>query len=86
MSDNAQDDATAATQDVEQAAEAVEEGGPDEQPGDIDDVKRKFREALDRKKQASAKDAASAGARTQGKAHAAGGPATSRRQFRRKSG
>ena len=86
MSDNAQDDATAAPEDVEQAAEAGEEDGPDAQPADLDDVKRKFREALDRKKQASAKDAASGTARATGKAHAAGGPASSRRQFRRKSG
>jgi Family of unknown function (DUF5302) len=97
MSDSAQDDDAAATtsQDVVQAAEAAEAadvaeaagaGDPDAQPGDLDDVKRKFREALDRKKQASAKDSAAAGARAAGKAHAAGGPATSRRQFRRKSG
>jgi len=86
MSDSTQDDATAATDEVEQAAETVEDDDPAGQPGDLDDVKRKFREALDRKKQASAKDAASAGGRGSGKAHAAGGPATSRRQFRRKSG
>jgi len=53
---------------------------------DLDETKRKFREALDRKKQANAKDTASAGNRAAGKAHGAGGPATSRRQFRRKSG
>jgi hypothetical protein len=95
MSDSAQDDTAATTQDVEQAAEAAESGeaaeaaeagAPGEQPGELDDVKRKFREALDRKKQASAKDSASASARAAGKAHAAGGPASSRRQFRRKSG
>ena len=95
MSDSTQDDATAATRDAQQAAGAAaeeggpvpaEEGGPAADPADLDDVKRKFREALDRKKQASAKDAASGGARAAGKAHAAGGPATSRRQFRRKSG
>jgi hypothetical protein len=87
MSDSTQDDATAPTEDVEQEAEAVQAGAPGEEPGDdLDDVKRKFREALDRKKQASAKDSASAGARAAGKAHQAGGPASSRRQFRRKSG
>jgi hypothetical protein len=89
MSDSAQDDTAAATEDVEQeaeAGEAGEAGDPAAEPGDIDDVKRKFREALDRKKQASAKDSAAAGARTAGKAHQAGGPASSRRQFRRKSG
>jgi Family of unknown function (DUF5302) len=83
MSDNAQDDATAATQDVEQAAEAVEEGGPDEQPGDIDDVKRKFREALDRKRD---NHASAEGAHDSSKVHGSHGPAVSRRSFRRKSG
>jgi hypothetical protein len=53
---------------------------------DLDETKRKFREALDRKKQAHARDTAAAGNRGVGKAHGAGGPATSRRQFRRKSG
>jgi len=53
---------------------------------DLDETKRKFREALDRKKQAHANDTAAAGNRSAGKAHGAGGPATSRRQFRRKSG
>jgi hypothetical protein len=86
MSDSAQDDAATANQDVEQEAEAVEAGDPGAQPGDLDDVKRKFRAALDRKKQANAKDSAAAGDRAAGKAHQAGGPATSRRQFRRKSG
>jgi len=67
------------------------EAGPGAEPetvtaDDLDETKRKFREALDRKKQANAKDTASAGNRAAGKAHGAGGPATSRRQFRRKSG
>ncbi|HEX3963362.1 MAG TPA: DUF5302 domain-containing protein [Trebonia sp.] len=53
---------------------------------DLDETKRKFREALDRKKQAHANDSAAAGNRAAGKAQGAGGPATSRRQFRRKSG
>jgi hypothetical protein len=53
---------------------------------DLDETKRKFREALDRKKQAHAQDTAAAGNRAVGKAHGAGGPASSRRQFRRKSG
>jgi hypothetical protein len=68
--------------------------GPEAEPApagaspadDLDETKRKFREALDRKKQAHANDTAAAGNRTAGKAHGAGGPATSRRQFRRKSG
>ena len=86
MSDSTQDDATPATEEADQADEAGEESDPAARPGDLDDVKRKFREALERKKKASARDAASATGRAAGKPHAAGGPATSRRQFRRKSG
>ena len=50
---------------------------------DLDETKRKFREALDRKhgNHASAK-----GADHTGKVHGSHGPATSRRSFRRKSG
>ena len=53
---------------------------------ELDDVKRKFREALDRKKQANAADAAGTGGKGKGKAQAAHGPASTRRSFRRKSG
>jgi hypothetical protein len=77
--------------DAEPAPDA--EAGPGAEPetataqaDNLDETKRKFREALDRKKQANAKDTATAGNRAAGKAHGAGGPATSRRQFRRKSG
>jgi hypothetical protein len=75
--------------DAELAPDA--EAGPGTESGtapadDLDETKRKFREALDRKKQAHANDTAAAGNRAAGKAHGAGGPATSRRQFRRKSG
>jgi|SRR5215469_893062 len=52
----------------------------------IEDVKRHFREALDRKRQANAPDSAGTGARGKGKAQVAHGPASSRRSFRRKSG
>jgi hypothetical protein len=83
MTDSAHDDTAPATGDEEQAAGTVEPGAPD---SDLDDVKRKFRAALDRKKQASAKDSAAASGRAAGKAQGAGGPASSRRQFRRKSG
>jgi len=50
---------------------------------DLDETKRKFREALERKhgNHASAK-----GADNTGKVHGSHGPATSRRSFRRKSG
>jgi hypothetical protein len=52
---------------------------------DMDDVKRKFREALDRKRDMHAEGSASGG-RDQSKIHDAHGPARSRRDFRRKSG
>jgi hypothetical protein len=52
---------------------------------DLDDMKRKFREALDRKRGSHA--AANAeGAQDTGKVHGSHGPAASRRSFRRKSG
>ncbi len=52
---------------------------------DVDDMKAKFRAALDRKRGEHA--AANAeGAQDTGKVHGAHGPAASRRSFRRKSG
>jgi hypothetical protein len=56
------------------------EGAPE-----FDDVKRKFREALERKRDQHA-HASGEGARGTGKLHDAHGPASSRRSFRRKSG
>jgi hypothetical protein len=55
-------------------------------PGaDFEDMKRKFREALDRKR--GAQTAANAeGAHDTGKVHGSHGPAATRRSFRRKSG
>ena len=52
---------------------------------DIDDVKAKFREALDRKRQVHA-EGQGKGAHEAGKVNGAHGPAASRRNFRRKSG
>jgi hypothetical protein len=52
---------------------------------DIDDVKAKFREALDRKRQVHA-EGQGKGAHEAGKVSGAHGPAASRRNFRRKSG
>jgi hypothetical protein len=52
---------------------------------DIDEVKRKFREALDRKREAHS-DGQGQGGRDPNKIHGAHGPASSRRNFRRKSG
>jgi hypothetical protein len=52
---------------------------------DLDETKRKFREALERKNQAHG-DNQGNGGRDDGKIHGAHGPAASRRNFRRKSG
>ncbi len=52
---------------------------------DLDEVKRKFREALDRKRDAHA-SANAEGAQDTGKVHGSHGPASTRRSFRRKSG
>lgn len=80
--------ADAAKADAEQAA-APKAGTPDTSDNggkpDMDDVKRKFREALDRKREVHAEGAAG-GSRDQNKIHDAHGPARSRRDFRRKSG
>ena len=57
------------------------------EPGqsDLDESKRKFREALERKHQAH-NDGQGQGGRDGGKISGAHGPAASRRSFRRKSG
>jgi hypothetical protein len=54
-------------------------------PPDLDETKRKFREALDRKRGAHAAGNAE-GTQETGKVHGSHGPAASRRSFRRKSG
>jgi hypothetical protein len=85
-------DQTAPEADVKQGEpETVTEASPaDEaeaapaQP-DMDEMKRKFREALERKNQAHAEGQGDGG-RDTGKIHGAHGPAASRRNFRRKSG
>ncbi len=59
--------------------------GGDEAKSDIDEVKRKFREALDRKRQIHA-EGSGQGGRDASKIHGAHGPAGNRRSFRRKSG
>jgi hypothetical protein len=50
---------------------------------DLEELKRKFREALDRK---HSSHASAQGADDTGKVHGSHGPAVSRRSFRRKSG
>ena len=59
--------------------------GEGEAKADLDEVKRKFREALERKRQVHAEGQGKGGQDT-GKIHGAHGPAASRRSFRRKSG
>jgi hypothetical protein len=64
--------------------EATEEASAEAaaQP-DLDETKRKFREALERKRRTHA---TTEGADHTGKVHGSHGPAASRRSFRRKSG
>jgi len=64
-----------------QAADAAAKEAP-AQP-DLDETKRKFREALERKQ---GSHASARGADNTGKVHGSHGPAASRRSFRRKSG
>ena len=61
--------------------DAAESGAP-AQP-DLDETKRKFREALERKR---GNHARAEGVDHTGKVHGSHGPAASRRSFRRKSG
>jgi Family of unknown function (DUF5302) len=68
-------------------AQPAEPAQPDDAPpsdqADFDELKRKFREALDRK---HATHASAEGAQDTGKVHGSHGPPVSRRSFRRKSG
>jgi hypothetical protein len=88
----AEADQTAPEADVKQGeSEAVTEAPTaadaeaDPAQPDMDEVKRKFREALDRKRQAHTEGQGNGG-QDPGKIHGAHGPAASRRNFRRKSG
>jgi uncharacterized protein DUF5302 len=67
------------------APQAARDALAEETPAqsDLDEVKRKFREALDRKR---GTHASAQGADHTGKVHGSHGPAASRRSFRRKSG
>jgi hypothetical protein len=66
------------------AQDAGAEAGEPAKP-DLDETKRKFREALERKHQAHS-EGQGKGNRDGGKINGAHGPAASRRNFRRKSG
>lgn len=81
--------------DQQQAASAAEDApetllaepsSAEEAPEAEDDVKRKFREALERKRGASRSAGASGGGPDQSKIHGAHGRAGGAREFRRKSG
>ena len=67
------------------APEAAREDPAEEVPAqdDLDETKRKFREALERKR---GTHGSAQGADHTGKVHGSHGPAASRRSFRRKSG
>jgi hypothetical protein len=68
------------------AAEQAEAQSADDQAKpDLDEVKRKFRAALDRKRERGGDGAGDSG-RGAGKIQGAHGPAAGRRSFRRKSG
>jgi len=56
------------------------------EPGPQDELRRKFKEALDRKNGRHPDKAGADENKEQGKIHDAHGPAHSQRQFRRKSG
>ena len=68
-----------------EAGHADDDATGDAGKPDIDDVKAKFREALDRKRQVHA-EGQGKGGHEAGKVNGAHGPAASRRSFRRKSG
>jgi hypothetical protein len=82
-----QSGAEAAPDPAQEPQEAQEAHGAQEAegsaPSDLDELKRKFREALDKKRNAHV---SAEGAHDTGKVHGSHGPAVSRRSFRRKSG
>ena len=60
--------------------------GPGDEAGAEDETKRKFREALERKRAREAGTGRTRGGQDTGKIHGAHGPAGQKRSFRRKSG
>jgi len=57
-----------------------------EREGSGDEMKRKFRDALERKRTKQADGNTARGSQDAGKVHGAHGPAGSKRSFRRKTG
>ncbi|MGH6657305.1 MAG: DUF5302 domain-containing protein [Actinocrinis sp.] len=72
-------------EDAELEEQGTEDGAPEEQNTE-DEVKRRFREALERKQGKNAAVNESVSGKDPSKVHSAHGPAGSRRSFRRKSG
>ena len=72
-----------AAPDPDQPVHSAEAPAPAGAEPDFDELKRKFREALDRKRD---NHASAEGAHDNSKVHGSHGPAVSRRSFRRKSG
>jgi Family of unknown function (DUF5302) len=88
MTESAKEDAAATQAPVAESAAAsgdAQAAATDDAKTDIDDVKARFREALDRKRQVHA-EGQGKGGHEAGKVSGAHGPAASRRSFRRKSG
>jgi hypothetical protein len=88
MTESAKEDAAATQAPVAESAAAsgdAQAAAEDDAKTDIDDVKARFREALDRKRQVHA-EGQGKGGHEAGKVSGAHGPAASRRSFRRKSG
>lgn len=75
-----------AESEVGQDSEAENEAVAAPQEASEDEMKRKFREALDRKRQAQADGSAAGGGRSSSKVRGTHGPVAGRRSFRRKSG
>jgi hypothetical protein len=75
----------AETPDAEPEEQGTADGVPQEQSTE-DEVKRRFREALERKQAKNAAVNESVSGNDPSKVHSAHGPAASRRSFRRKSG
>jgi hypothetical protein len=71
--------------DAEDEEQSAEVAAPDELSAE-DEVKRRFREALERKQEKNAAVNGSVTGKDPSKVHSAHGPAASRRSFRRKSG
>jgi hypothetical protein len=89
MTESAKKDATTKPAAEATPVAATEDSAPatsqDEVKPAIDDVKARFREALDRKREVHAEGQGKGGYEA-GKVNGAHGPAASRRSFRRKSG